>query len=347
MRRLPIYFVLDCSESMVGEPITSMEKGLAAMLGALRKDPYALETAYIGVITFATTAKPAVPLTELSQFQMPKLVLGSGTSLGAALELLEKQIAAEVAKNTTDAKGDYKPIVFLLTDGEPTDRWEAVADRFKKNRGLQIIAVGCGADANPATLRRISEFVILAEESDQETFTQFFKWVSASVATASQTIEQTGEARISLEKIPKDAGLKVADESTPAPPIVQNRFVFLHCRCTKSKKFYLMKFVRSDEQKGGFLGLGAKNVYKVAGSFPLDDFEQVSTGAGISVSTDQLDGNAPCPHCHDPWFAYCRCGKIHCCPELTRGTMELTCPWCGTRDMYGLSTGFNVGGGGG
>lgn len=46
MRKLPIYFVLDTSESMVGEPIHAVEKGLVTMLSALRKDPYALEMAH-------------------------------------------------------------------------------------------------------------------------------------------------------------------------------------------------------------------------------------------------------------------------------------------------------------
>jgi len=348
MRRLPIYFVVDCSESMVGEPIAGVEQGLATMLAALRKDPYALETAHISLITFATTAKQTVPLTELCQFQLPKLVLGSGTALGAALELLEKRIATEIIKTTADVKGDYKPLVFLLTDGEPTDRWEAAADRLMKNRGLQVIAIGCGPDANPATLRQITELVVLGEEANQETLTKFFRWVSASVATASQTVDQFGEAKLSLEKFPQDDGLKVVDDSTPVPPIVQNRFVFLHCRCVKTKKFYLMKFVRDNKKSGGFLGVGGQNLYKVVGAFPLDDFEHVAQGAGVSVSTSQLSEFAPCPHCKNPpWIAYCECGRVHCCPALTHGTIELTCPWCGTRTMYGMSGGFNVGGGGG
>lgn len=347
MRKLPIYFVLDCSESMVGEPIAAVENGLVAMLAALRKDPYALETAYVSVITFGTTAKQPVPLTELSQFQPPKLVLGSGTALGAALELLEKRIAAEVTKSTTEVKGDYKPLVFLLTDGEPTDRWEAAADRFMKNRSLQLIAVGCGPDANPTTLRRITELVVLGEEANQETLAKFFRWVSASVATASQSVDKTGESKLSLEKFPQDGDLKVVDENTPQPEIVPNRFVFLHCRCTKTKKFYLIKFERTENKSGGFLGIGAKNVYDVAGSFPLDDFEQVSQDAGISVSTSQLNGIAPCPYCGNAVAAHCQCGKIHCCPDLAQKAVRLTCPWCGNTGDYGNVGGFNVGGGAG
>ena len=348
MRKLPIYFVLDTSESMVGEPVLSVEKGLVSMLASLRKDPYALESAYLSVITFGTKAQQLVPLTELSQFQVPKLVLGSGTALGTALELLEKRVAAEVTKSTAEAKGDYKPLVFLMTDGEPTDRWEAAADRLMRNRSLQVVAIGCGPDTNLKTLRRITELVVCGEEANEETLAKFFKWVSSSVATASQAVDATGsDAKLSLEKFLQDDDIKVVDDTTPQPAIVQNRFVFLHCKCTKSKKFYLMKFERSEEKSGSFFGLGGKSIYNVVGAFPLDDFEQISQGAGISVSSSQLNGLAPCPYCANGIAAYCQCGKIHCCPDLVQKSVRLTCPWCGNMADYGNAGGVNIGGGAG
>ena len=335
MRRLPIYFVLDCSESMVGEPIAAVENGLLQCYMALRRDSHASESAYISVITFGSTAKQVVPLTELTLFQPPKLVLGSGTALGAALELLEKRIDVEVTKTTHEAKGDYKPLVFLLTDGEPTDRWEAVADRFMKNRSLQLIAVGCGQDANPATLRRITECAILGGEANQETFAQFFQWVSASVATASQAIDRGGEAKLPFGEFPHGGDLQIVDNSTPIPPIVQNRFIFLHCRCVKKKQFYLMKFEIDSWDKN----------YYVSRAFPLDDFEQITEGGGVTVSTSQLHGNVPCPYCGDQLWAMCSCGKVHCCP-IYQGSVVLTCPWCGITDTYGAGS-FDLGGGGG
>ncbi|MDR0611521.1 MAG: VWA domain-containing protein [Planctomycetaceae bacterium] len=348
MRKLPIYFVLDTSESMVGEPINAVEQGLAAMLAVLRKDPYALESAYLSVITFGTTAKQIVPLTELSQFQTPKLILGSGTSLGAALDLLDKRIAAEVTKSTAQVKGDYKPLVFLMTDGEPTDRWETAANRFMKNRSLQLVAIGCGPDTNLNTLRRITEFVVTGTEANQETLSTFFKWISASVATASQSVDQTGESKISLEKIPQNDNIKIVDETTPQQQIEPNRFVFLHNKCVKTKKFYIQKFMKSGQQAAGFLGLGKKDLYQGAGAFPLDDFEQLGSGGGVSVSSDLLDVPNPCPYCSNETWALCSCGKTHCAPKIKNANdiITLTCPWCNQTATYGLSS-FSVGGGGG
>jgi hypothetical protein len=86
--------------------------------------PYALETAYLSVITFDSEARQVVPLTELVAFQPPQIDAGSTTSLGKALKLTKECIEREVQKTTSDAKGDWKPLVFLMTDGAPTDDWQ-------------------------------------------------------------------------------------------------------------------------------------------------------------------------------------------------------------------------------
>lgn len=64
MRRLPVYLLLDTSGSMYGEPIAAVKNGVEMLLSTLRQDPYALETAYISIITFDSTAQQIVPLTD-------------------------------------------------------------------------------------------------------------------------------------------------------------------------------------------------------------------------------------------------------------------------------------------
>ncbi|MCA9071556.1 MAG: VWA domain-containing protein, partial [Planctomycetaceae bacterium] len=127
LRRLPIYLVLDCSESMAGEAIQEMSRGVDTMIDTLLSDPLALETAYISVITFSSYAKQVVPLTELMEFQRPPLSVRTGTALGSALQTVEVCIEREVRRTTATQKGDYKPLVILITDGDPTDDWEDAA----------------------------------------------------------------------------------------------------------------------------------------------------------------------------------------------------------------------------
>ena len=65
MRRLPVFFLLDCSESMVGENIEEMQKGMDSVIKYLRTDPHALETVFVSVIGFAGIVRTLLPLIEV------------------------------------------------------------------------------------------------------------------------------------------------------------------------------------------------------------------------------------------------------------------------------------------
>lgn len=193
-RRLPVYLMLDTSGSMSGEPIEAVRQGVKALLSDLRSDPQALETAYLSVITFDSTARQVVPLTELLTFKEPSLDANGSTSLGDALKLLEKCLDAEVRKSTANQKGDWKPLVFLMTDGEPTDNWEAAADRLKQKRIGNIIACAAGAGANTSVLKRLTEIVVELNNLQPDALKAFFKWVSSSIkqTSASISVQQPG-----------------------------------------------------------------------------------------------------------------------------------------------------------
>src|SRR4051812_45033911 len=99
-RRLPVYLVLDCSGSMTGEPIEACRQGVKALLADLRNDPQALETAYLSVITFSSSAQQVCPLTELTAFSEPTLTASGSTALGEALKVLKDAVEREVRKST-------------------------------------------------------------------------------------------------------------------------------------------------------------------------------------------------------------------------------------------------------
>src|SRR5262245_49481546 len=158
-RRLPIYLLLDNSESMVGEPMAAVNQGLQQLCLDLKSDPLAIETAWLSVIAFGGKARQVCSLTEALQFAPPHLGVGPGTNLGAALDLLAHSLQHEVRRSSADQRGDWKPIVFLLTDGQPTDNWQEALARFRKAASAwasNLIAIGCGADVDLEVLRTIT-----------------------------------------------------------------------------------------------------------------------------------------------------------------------------------------------
>ena len=165
MRRLPVYLLLDTSGSMYGEPIEAVKNGVQVLVSTLRQDPYALETAYLSIITFDSSAKQVTPLTELAAFQQPTIEANGCTALGEALGLLAQKVDTEVTKTTAEVKGDWKPLVFIMTDGVPTDDISKGLAEFKKRKFGTVVACAAGAGAGRLSqAAQASACVLLVQE---------------------------------------------------------------------------------------------------------------------------------------------------------------------------------------
>lgn len=131
-RRLPIYFLIDVSRSMGGDKMAAVNEGLQGIINKLRKDPVALETGYVSIITFSTEARQVVPLTSVIDIQLPVIKALGWTNLEVGLSQLLDCMDKEIVPNNIELeqKGDYKPIVVIFSDGgQSRGEWHNIIDR--------------------------------------------------------------------------------------------------------------------------------------------------------------------------------------------------------------------------
>lgn len=345
MRRLPIYFLIDVSESMVGDPINQVQDGIATIIKELKTDPQALETVWISIIVFAGEAKTIVPLQDVISFYPPKFPIGSGTSLSKGLGHLMYELRTNIVKTTPQQKGDWKPIVYLFTDGVPTDDSTKAISEWNQNwnRTANVVAVSLGDGADKQLLGKLTDNILQLENTDASGYKEFFKWVTDSIKTSSESVENN-KSGFELADLNSDNITEIdLTKETSNQSFVDDNFVVIAAKCQNTKKNYLMKY-KKDIQESNFGGLQLPTKsYRLNGAFQVDDsYSELSNQQKNSqvVNTEELVGAPTCPCCGNQIaFAVCQCSQIHCI-----GDEEVsTCPGCGNQGRYGAgSGGFDV-----
>lgn len=331
MRRLPIYFLVDVSESMIGTPIEEVQNGMRTIIQNLRVDPYALETVFVSILAFAGKALVLSPLTELYKFYPPTFPIGGGTSLGAGLDLLMSCIDKDIQPTTMETKGDWKPIVFLFTDGVPTDSYSSAIKKWNasyRNR-CNLVAVSLGNDADTLTLAQLTDNVLILKKTDAESFNQFFKWVTASIKTTSMAVTEQSTDEI---KLSPTNGINLEKADLNNDQRVDENFAVLHGRCQTTKQDYLIKYAKRID------GIETESYYdnrfKLVGAYPInkESYQALSLNSENRINSLALLGVPTCPCCGNQLGAVvCECGNIFCAGEET----NITCPWCGMQGQLG------------
>lgn len=204
-RPLPVIVMADVSGSM-GEngKIEALNAAMRDMLSTFSKENRLRAEIQVGMITFGGQAQMHLPLAAAcSVASFDELKAAGATPMGAAFDLA-RQLLEDKERIPSRA---YRPVLILLSDGLPTDDWEAplkaLCDSERAQKASRL-AMAIGPDADEAMLKEFAndaEAPIFRAHNARDIH-RFFRAVTMSVTT--RTASQNPDASTVLVVPPPD-----------------------------------------------------------------------------------------------------------------------------------------------
>ena len=167
--------------------IDKVNEGLRAYQTDLMGDSLAAQRVEVSVITFGNSVQTVSPFVTAHEFTPPTLVANGETPMGAAILQAIDAITERKRLYRQNGLHFYRPWIFLITDGEPTDAWQTAAAKVhegEKNKSFAFFAVGVEG-SNFDILRQISVRAPLHLKG--ASFREMFVWLSQSQRSVSHS----------------------------------------------------------------------------------------------------------------------------------------------------------------
>ncbi|MBW4623475.1 MAG: VWA domain-containing protein [Cyanosarcina radialis HA8281-LM2] len=184
--RCPVVLLLDTSSSMSGQPIQELCRGVGVFKEDVLRDTKASLSVEVAIVSFGPV-ELIQDFVTVDQLTPPKLEADGYTPMGEAVEYAIDLLDGRKEVYKTNGIQYYRPWIFLITDGAPTDVWQNAAQRIREGEAegkFAFFAVAVeGADL--ATLKQLVPLErppVLLNGLD---FQSLFVWLSASMKRVS------------------------------------------------------------------------------------------------------------------------------------------------------------------
>lgn len=184
--RCPCLLLLDVSGSMRGKPIQELNRGLQQFRDELFADSLAAKRVEVAVVTFGPV-NVVNDFTGVHNWIAPQLEDQGDTPMGRAIEEGLALLRNRKDSYKTNGISYYRPWVFLITDGGPTDSWQRAAQMVKEGheqKAFRFFVAGVEG-ANFDVLKQISVADPLVLKDMR--FRDLFSWLSSSLGSVSQS----------------------------------------------------------------------------------------------------------------------------------------------------------------
>ncbi len=185
--RCPCLLLLDTSRSMEGLPITELNEGLKAFREDLVGDDLASKRVEVACITFGGSVNVATEFETAGVFQPPWARADGNTPMGAAIATGIELVRLRKEVYRQNGIAFYRPWIFMITDGAPTDDWTVAAQKVKEGeaaKNFAFFAVGVqGADMEILAHIAVREPLKLRGLE----FKGLFQWLSNSMKSVSRS----------------------------------------------------------------------------------------------------------------------------------------------------------------
>ncbi len=185
--RCPVLLLLDNSGSMQGRPIEELNAGLQILRDELFADSLAAKRVELAIVTFGPVTVQN-DFTGVQHFYAPTLTVAADTPMGGAIEQGLELLRSRKDSYRANGVAFYRPWVFLMTDGGPTDsisRARQLIEEGERNKSFMFFAVGVEG-ANFEVLRQLSPNREPLKLQGLK-FRELFQWLSSSLASVSKS----------------------------------------------------------------------------------------------------------------------------------------------------------------